>query len=170
MFFMHIDPAILFRMRALQNGASLSLFLALLFAHVLCYGLYLFPGSLLMWQLAVPVNRVFGPMLLTFDFSFGHGPAAAFAVLGMLAMVPILSYLRRYWLGTAISGHLALAVCGVLTWGALIRASHSSVSASLGPVLDGGSIDMQTFILATLTLLLTGFCAFNHFEFCRPQR
>ena len=167
---MPINSAILFRMRALQNGASLSLFLALLFAHALCYGLYLYPGSLLMWQLAVPVNRVFGPLLLNFDFSFGQGPAAAFAVLGMLTIAPLLSYRNRHWLGTAVSGHLALAVCAVLTWGALLRASKTSVAASLAPVLNGGSIDMRTIILATLTLLLAGFCAFNHVEFYRPQR
>ena len=95
------------RVYAVQNGMAACLFLLLLAAEALAYLLHSFPSVEILWMLTISANRIAGPLLNVADHLI-QLPFALLAILALAVLIPIISYRRRSWLGTAISGHVAL--------------------------------------------------------------
>lgn len=158
------------RITIAENSLAALVFFFLLAAQTLAYLLYCFPGSELLWALSVPFNRLAAPMLDPFGAWLGLGPLQSIAILGLIAAIPILAHLGRNWLGTSISGHVALAVLVILTAGAMQRAQTHQVSASLSPIFDPSAFDMSSAGLASATAMLVVLCGLNHIVFFARAR
>jgi hypothetical protein len=153
------------RITIAENSIAAAVFLFLLAAQSLAYLLYCYPGSELLWALSVPFNRLAAPVLDPLDAWLGVGPLTSIAMLGAVAAAPVLAHLGRNWLGTSVSGHVALAVSVVLTAGAMQRAQTHQVSASLAPIFDPSAFDMSSTGLALATAALVVLCGLNHIVF-----
>ena len=149
----------------IQNFAASAVFLFLLIAQLLAYLLYLFPASELLWYLCIPFNRIASPILYAFDMWTGFGVLASVTMLAVLGVFPLIAHLRRSWLATAVSGHVAFGVCAVLTLGAMKRGQTGLVSASLSPTFYPSSLDMSSMSLAVITLAMIALCVVNHIVF-----
>jgi hypothetical protein len=159
------------RVYAVQNSLAAGVFAALLAAEGLAYLLYLHPSTSILWELTILLNRIAGPVLGNIDVGFGHGPLAAIAVLAAATLMPLIAWQRRHWLATAVSGHVALAISGFLTFAAVLRAQTGQLTASLDPLIDPASFDTNALALAAVTVLLIALCGLNHVMFfCRFGR
>lgn len=155
------------RVFIIQNSLAALVFGLLLTSELLAYLLYRYPSAEILWALTIPFNRIAGPMLSSIDFGFGKGPLASMAVLAAGVSLPLLAWRHRNWLGTAIAGHVALAICVVLTFGAVRRATTGSMSASLSPIIDPASMDANAVSLAIVSIVLVALCFLNHVAFFR---
>ena len=158
------------RIDTAENSLAAMVFFFLLAAQSLAYLLYCFPGSELLWALSVPFNRLAAPVLDPLDMLLGPGPLTSLAMLGAVVAVPLLAHLGRNWLGTSVSGHVALAVSVVLTAGAMQRAQTHQVSASLSPIFDPSAFDMGSTGLIVATAALVVLCGLNHIVFFARAR
>ena len=158
------------RVFAVQNLLAALVFALLLASQALAYLLYMYPSVETLWALTISFNRLTGPMHATADFGMGQGPFVSMAVLTAAAVLPILAWRRRHWLGTAVSGHVALAICVVLTFGAIRRAETGKMSASLFPLIDPASMGASALSLAAVTSILVALCCLNHVMFFRRIR
>ena len=158
------------RIYAIQNSLAALVFALLLMAQGVAYLLYLNPSSELLWALTIFLNRVAAPVLSVFDFGFGHGPFLSLTVLATAVVVPLLAWRARYWFGTAVSGHAALALCVVLTVGAVRRIGESQRSASLLPFADLPPVDSNALCLALVTIAMAILCIINHAMFFHKVR
>ena len=157
------------RLFVIQNALAALVFSGLLAAFCLRYLLYLKPGSALIWSMAIPANRLAGSLLETIDRWAGIGPAAVVLVLATAVCLPIVAGFRKSWLGTSISGHVALAVTIVLTYDAMNRAQVGRSTASLSPLFDPAIFDTNSTGLALATLVLVALCVLNHVVFLRRE-
>ena len=155
------------RVFIVQNSLAALVFGLLLTSELLAYLLFQYPSADILWTLSIPFNRISGPVISSIDFGFGKGPLASMAVLAAAVSLPLLALRRRNWLGTAVSGHVALAVCVVLTFGAVRRATTGSMSASLSPIIDPASMDANAVSLAIVSTVLVVLCFLNHVAFFR---
>lgn len=158
------------RITIAENSIATAVFLFLLAAQLLAYLLYCYPGSESLWALSVPFNRLAAPVLGPLDAWLGLGPLASLAMLGAVAALPVLAHLGRNWLGTSVSGHVALAVSVVLTAGAMQRAETHQASASLSPIFDPSAFDMSSTGLILATAALVVLCGLNHVVFFARAR
>ena len=118
------------RVYLVQNAMAACLFLSLLAAEGVAYLLHAFPSVEILWALSISANRIAGPFLGTADHLIGL-PFALLAILALATVLPLASYRLRSWLGTAISGHVALGLFVMLTYGALRRAATGHIMANL---------------------------------------
>ena len=152
------------RVYAIQNGIAASLFFLLLVAESLAYLLNYFPRTEMLWMLTISANRIAGPFLGVAD----HAIQLPFALLGILAIaivIPILAYRRRSWFGTAVSGHVALGVCVMLSYELLRREHIGHQTASLSKVFVPGVLDGSAIGLIAVTMVMGFLCLLNHFMF-----
>ncbi len=158
------------RIYAVQNILASLVFVILLGAQGLAYLLYLHPSSELLWALNIPLHRIASPLLGIFDFGFGQGAFASMTVLAITVILPLIAWWLRNWLGTAVSGHVALAVCVILTDGALRRIGPIERTASLTPFGGIPPVDSNTVCLAAVTLAMVILCFINHAMFFRRAK
>ena len=157
------------RVYAVQNGMAACLFLLLLAAEALAYLLHSFPSVEILWMLTISANRIAGPFLNVADHLI-QLPFALLAILALAVLVPIISYRCRSWLGTAISGHVALGLCVMLTFEALRRAHEGRSTASLSQVFDTAILNSGIVSLIAVTLVMAVLCLLNHIVFfARPK-
>jgi hypothetical protein len=158
------------RLNAVQNFMAAAVFSLLLATQASAYLLYLHPGSELLWMVTIPLNRICSPFLYAFDAWSGLGAISSIAVLAAAAAVPIMAQLARNWLGTACAGHVAFAVCALLTVGAMGRAGTHQASADLSAVFNSTGFDTNSAILALITAAFAALCLVNHVAFfARPR-
>jgi hypothetical protein len=150
---------------AVQNGLAFLLFFLLFATQASAYLLYLYPGIELFWMISVPLNRVFSPVLYAVDALSGLSFFASLAVLGAIALAPLIAQWARSWLGTAAFGHIAMAACALLTLGAMNRASTNQASADFAAVFAGARFDMNAAVFAAITLVFAVLCLSNHAAF-----
>ena len=149
---------------AVQNALAACLFLLLLTAEALAYLLNSFPSTEMLWELTIAANRIAGSFL----GAAGHAiqlPFALPAILAIAVAVPIIAYRRRSWLGTAISGHVALGLGVMLTYEAMKRAQTGHMTASLSQVFDPAILNSSTVSLIAVTLVMAVLCLLNHVMF-----
>ncbi len=152
------------RVYAIQNGIAAALFLLLLTNEVLAYLLNSYPSSETLWMLTLNINRLVGPFVATIEPYF-HQPYALMAALACAAMMPLVAYRRRSWLGTAVSGHMALGGYAVMSFTALDWFYRDVATASLaGDVYSLGKTT-GIFGLIAMTLLMVVLCLLNHVMF-----
>lgn len=154
---------------ATQNGLAACLFLLLLIAETSAYLLHSFPSAKMLWMLTISTNRIAGPILGKAD----HAIQWPFAVPGILAFAVIASffaYQRRSWLGTAISGHVALGLSVMLTFEAMKRSQTGHLTASLSGAFDPAILNGSTTSLVAVTLVMSVLCLLNHFMFFARRR
>ena len=152
------------RVYAVQNGLAACLFLLLLAAEALAYLLHSFPSVEMLWVLAISANRIAGPFLGAADHAI-QMPFALLAILAFAVVVPIIAFLRRNWLGTAISGHVALGLCVMLTYEALKRENTGHLTASNATIFDPAILNSSTVSLIAVTCVMAILCLLNHVMF-----
>src|SRR6185503_15331943 len=134
------------RVYAVQNGIAACLFLLLLTAETLAYLLHSFPSVEMLWMLTISANRIAGPFLSVADHAI-QTPFVLLAVLAIAVAAPLVAYRCRSWLGTAISGHVALGLCVMLTFEAMKRAQTGHLTASLSGAFDPATLNSSTMTL-----------------------
>ena len=152
------------RVYAVQNALAACLFLLLLTSEALAYLLNSFPSTEMLWELTIAANRIGGPFLAVADQAI-QLPFALLFILAIAVAVPIIAYRRRSWLGTAISGHVALGLSVMLTYEAMKRAQTGHMTASLSQAFDPRILDSNAMSLIIVTLVMSVLCLLNHFMF-----
>ena len=152
---------------AIQNTIGVLVFGGLLLTNLVSVLLHYNPGVSWLWAASISLHRIFGRMLEWAIFGGGQGPAISLALLALFAALPILSFVRRSWLGTAIVGHVALGMCFLLASDAIGRATMRINSASLAPYVETGLRDTSTLILVILSAATLVLCVINHIVFFR---
>ena len=149
---------------AAQNGIAACLFLLLLTAETSAYLLHSFPSMEMLWRVTISANRITGSLLGALDHAI-QLPFVLLAILAIAVVVPILAYRRRSWLGTAISGHVALGLCVMLTFEAMKQVQAGHLTASLSAAFDPAILNSSTISLIVVTLVMAVLCLLNHFMF-----
>lgn len=157
------------RIYAVENILAALVFGFLLAAHCVAVMLYIYPASELLWILSLTSNRLASPIFGAIDFGFGRGPALTFLVLTALTTAPLLAWRLRHRLMTAVSGHVALGTCVLLTLGALQRAAPIELAPSLKILGVVPPPDANSVCLASVTLAMICFCLVNHAMFFHPE-
>ena len=152
---------------AIQNTIGVVVFGGLLLTNLVSVLLHSNPGGAWIWAASISLYRVFGRMLDWAVFGGGQGPAISLAILGLLTGLPILSFVKRSWLGTAVVGHAALGMCVLLASDAIGRATMRIHSASLAPYVETGLRDTSAILLVILSAATLLLCVFNHIVFFR---
>jgi hypothetical protein len=153
-----------------QNAIGGLVFGGLLLTNLLSLLLDLFPREEWIWFMSIRFHRVFGLLLDWPIFGGGQGPIVSLSILLLLCLATVICYMRRSWLGTAAVGHVALALCVVLAWGALRSAAVPMYSASLGPMVAYGIWDLNAVVFVALSLATFALCAINHIVFFRQRK
>jgi hypothetical protein len=157
------------RVYAVQNGMAACIFLLLLTAETLAYLLHSFPSVEMLWVLTISANRIAGPFLSVADHAI-QMPFVLLAVLAFTVVVPIVAYRRRSWLGTAVSGHVALGLCVMLTYEAMKRENTGHLTASNAMAFDPAILNSGILSLIAVTLVMAILCLLNHIVFfVRPK-
>lgn len=152
---------------AIQNTIGVVVFGGLLLTNILSVLLHHNPGMAWIWAASISLHRIFGRMLDWAVFGGGQGPAASLAILAAFTALPILSFARRSWLGTAVVGHAALGISILLASDAIGRATVRLHSASLAPYVETGMRDTSAILLVILSAATLLLCIFNHIVFFR---
>lgn len=152
---------------ALQNSLSAAVLISLFLSQLFAYLLYLNPRSEWLWSWSMTIGRFTHPVLDLYDLFAPANPILSCALLALFSMTPLMAQLRRHWLGTSISGHIALAICVLCLAAAVDRRSHSQAFASRLAAFDPATFDFneRTVAFAGATLIIL--CALNHVFFFR---
>ena len=153
---------------AVQNGLAALVFALLFSGEALAYLLHAFPAAETLWRMTSLSNRLSGALLGTLSSLFTT-PFLLLALLGTAVTVPLLAWRHKHWLGTAISGHVALAAIVALAFGALKRNSTGHAVASLSDILDPRILDTGVLSLVLIGLVMLVLCALNHAAFFMGQ-
>ena len=140
---------------ALQNAMATLLFAILLATEMMRHLLYENPSSETLWWLTSLANRSVMPMLQYVNQMLPV-PDQLLAGLAAGVIVPLLAWWTRYWLVTAVSGHLVLGALIVLTLQHFPKGSVSLASLGLGG-----------WVLAALSLFVLVMCIADHVAFVR---
>jgi hypothetical protein len=135
---------------ALQNGMAALLFAALLGAELVRRLLYDYPQSELLWWLTIQSNRTVMPML-GYVNQLLPTPDRLLAGLAAGVIIPLLGWWARYWLVTAVAGHLTL--------GALLVMAVQIFREGNFPVASLGLVPLMLFVLMM--------CIADHVAFMR---
>ena len=148
----------------LQNGMAVGLFGLLFIAEASAYLLNAYPNWEFTWWLSLNSNRLVGSLLNIGD-SVLKIPYLLLAILAASVVLPIIALRRRSWLGTAISGHVALGAGVVISQNALLQVQHDRAVASLSAALDPTIMSPSALWFCTTTLVMLALCVLNHFMF-----
>lgn len=157
------------RIYALQNGLAAALFGLLFGAEILRHLLDSFPGTEILWRLTSFANLTVAPGLDLVG-STVTSPVALLGVLALAVALPIAAWRRRNWLGTAVSGHCALALMVLLAFCALKRHNSNVALASLSDVLDIRFYDTSAASFILLAAVMGVFCILNHVAFFHARK
>jgi hypothetical protein len=154
------------RFYAVQNGFAALFFSLLLGAELLRHLLSSFPGVEIYWRLASLSNRTVMPLLSAVSDVF-NSPVVTLVILGTGVLLPLVAWRYRHWLGTAISGHVALGCLVMITWWALKRNNTGTAMASLSDAFSPRLYDTSVVSLSLLSLAMAALCILNHVAFFR---
>ena len=149
---------------AIQNGLATCLFLLLLIAEGSAYALNIFPSSEYAWRISLTANRLAGPILNIGD-DLLQVPFLLLFVLAGAVILPYVAYRRRSWLGTAISGHVALGVGIFTSFNSLLQVGHDHNVASLSQTIDPSILSPTAWGFCSITVTMAVLCILNHFMF-----
>ncbi len=149
-----------------ENTMAALVFMTLLSANSLAYLLYNYPGSELLWRLSIPVGRAAAPVSLALENAFRHyALTVSICLLAGCILLPVYSYIRRSWLGTAVSGHIALAGIALMIANFADNELKITLTASnhwiINTDLLNGRIVMAGVVFAVMLVL----CILNHIMF-----
>lgn len=151
---------------ALQNAMAAILFASLLAADLLRHLLHAHPDSPTLWWLSAQANHSLMPVLRYFD-TYLETPEKLLAVLIAGIIVPLLAWRTRYWLATALAGHVTLAALLVMTDSLLRRQTMPIPSATLAGLLQVLRPSLPGFLLLGLSLFVLVMCVADHVAFFR---
>lgn len=151
---------------ALQNAIASLLFAMLLGAEMVRRLLHAYPQSDILWQLSVLANRTVMPVLQQVEAYF-QTPGQLLATLIAGVVVPLIAWWARYWLATAMAGHLALGMLILITEALLSRGRHARAWLGLGDMLDPARLGVPELLLAGLCLFVLVMCIADHVAFLR---
>jgi hypothetical protein len=166
-----LRPAGLRTFDTLQTCVAAVVFTSLLAANPVAYALYHNPGSEWLWRLSIPLNRAAEPVsqfILRFTL---HTVLASLALLALILAFSIFSYAKRFWLGIAITGHVALGGLAMMVWNLADRVSRNTMTAMAGDFWYADPSKLNTHVLVAGTILAVMFvlCILNHIVFFRHQ-
>jgi hypothetical protein len=150
-----------------QNALSFAVFLTLALSQLFAYALYLYPRSEWLWFLSVSFNRLVESALLLLEGTPLLNAAPQGLLLLMLCALPALALVRRSWLGTALTGHLALGLCAACGLKYVDQILFPAVSVSNGAAVALPPMSWNATILVVGTLLLAVLCTLNHILFLK---
>lgn len=150
----------------LQNGVAAAIAACLLLTELSRRLLYAYPESETLWWLTILSNRTVMPLLQLMEDHLGNPDWLVPALLAAVA-VSLLSWGTRYWFGTALSGHMALAALVVVTLSIFSRGrvlyGYSAPSELLGPI----NLPLLGIALGLLSLSVLIMCIADHVAFFR---
>ena len=149
---------------AIQNGLAACLFALLLVSESSAYVLHWFPTSEYTWWVSLTASRLAGPILNIADHLL-QVPFLLLFILVAAVILPYVAYRRRSWLGTAISGHVALGVGIFTTFNSLLQVGHDHNVASLSQTIDPTILSPTAWGFCSITLTMAVLCILNHFMF-----
>lgn len=152
---------------ALQNSLSTAVFVSLFLSQLFSYLLYLDPRSEWLWAWSITIGRFTFPILDIYDFFAPANPILSCALLALFSSCPLIAQLKRHWLATSISGHVALSICAVCLAAAVDRGWHSNDFASRLAAFDPAAFDFNEGTVAFAGIILIILCALNHVFFFR---
>ena len=151
---------------ALQNGMAAALSASLLAEDGLRRLLYAHPDSALLWWLSVHANRTLMPVMQYLEEHLVT-PERITACLVAGIVVPLLSWRTRYWLATALAGHLALVALAIITLSIFSRYTLSVESGSVLDILAAMRPSLAGYVFTGLTLFVLIMCIADHVAFLR---
>ena len=149
---------------ALQNAMAASLCGLLLAAEMLRRLVDQHPDSELLWRLVPLSNRTLLPVL-QFPEQFFPTPDRLLAALAAGILTPLLAWFTRYWLLTAVAGHVTLAALVVMTAAMLRRGNLELPLTEIPAAIAAGRVGVGLIILMALCLLLLVMCIADHLAF-----
>ena len=151
---------------ALQNSFAALLFAVLLGAELVRRLLYAYPQTELLWRLSGLANRTVMPVL---HYAEELLPTPDKLLLGLAAgvVLPLLAWWARYWLVTAIAGHVTLAALIVITFTVFQRGNMSLAELDLPAVLLTARPGLIGLALIGLCLFVLVMCIADHVAFLR---
>jgi hypothetical protein len=152
---------------ALQNSLSAAVLISLFLSQLFAYLLYLNPRSEWLWAWSIGIGRFTLPVLDVYDLVAPTNPVLSCTVLALFSLVPICAQLKRHWLGTSISGHIALGIYVMCLAAAIDRGTYSQDFASRFEAFDPATFDFNERTVAFAGLALIILCALNHVFFFR---
>lgn len=154
---------------ALQNAMAASFFALLLAADLLRRLVNAHPDSELMWRLSMLANRTVMPVL-RYGEQYAPTPDRLTAALLAGILLPLLAWLTRYWLLTAVAGHVMLAALIIMTL-TMLRGGNLELPLSHIPqAILAGRVGAGAFILFFLSLFMLVMCIADHLAFLRFMR
>lgn len=150
----------------LQNAMAALLFAAVLGAELVRRLLYHDPGSETLWRLSGLANRSVMPVL---HFMEQLLPGPDRLLLGLIGcvVIPLLAWRTRYWLATAVAGHVSLAALVVMAYSAFARSHAGLALAALSGELPLRQPDPAALVFLGLAVVMLVMCIADHVAFIR---
>ena len=151
---------------ALQNAMAAGLFAALLGAEFTRRLLHAYPDVGMLWWLSTLGNRTVMPVLRLAE-TFFKTPDRLVLALAVGILLPLLAWRARYWLFTAVAGHVTLGALLIMAYANLRRGTLMMPASDLHEVLALVRPDLTIFIFAVLIVLALVMCIADHVAFLR---
>lgn len=158
-----IKPALFI---GLQNAMAALLFSGVLTAELVRRLLYHYPGSEELWRLSALSNRSVLPVL-RFMEDLLPGPDRLLLGLVGCVVVPLLAWRTRYWLATAVAGHVTFAALMVMAYSAFVRSRSGLALAALSGDIPLRQPDPAALIFLALAVMMLVMCIADHVAFIR---
>lgn len=151
---------------ALQNASASLLFALLLGTDTVRRLLYEHPQSETLWWLSTLANRSVMPVL---NYAEQLLPTPQKLTFGLAAgvVIPLLAWWTRYWLATAIAGHVTLAALVVIAYETFRRGNMALASLGLPDAIGSVHPGAGGYALLALTFFVLVMCISDHVAFVR---
>jgi hypothetical protein len=164
-----LRPAGLRTFDTLQTCGAAVVFTALLAANPVAYALYHNPNNEWLWRLSIPLNRAAEPLSQLIHSLTTHPVAVSLVILVLVLGFSISSYLKRNWLGIAVSGHVALAGLAMSAWNLVDQSVQRTVTASSIWYVDPLQLNARVWVTGTVLAVMFVLCILNHIVFFRHR-
>lgn len=154
---------------ALQNALAAGLSTLLLGSELLRRLLYAYPQHEILWQLSALSNATVMPVL-RFAEQFLPTPGQLLAGLVAGIVIPLAAWWTRYWLATAVAGHLSLAALIIMTYYAFRRGNVAIAWSDIPQALVTNRLDPAAILFFLLGLFVLVMCLADHLAFFRFMR
>lgn len=150
----------------LQNAMAASIFAALLGAEFTRRLLYAHPDIGILWWLSTLANRTVMPVLHLAETIFKTPDRL---VLGLAAgvVMPLIAWWARYWLATAVAGHVTLGALLIMAYANLRRGTLIMPARDVHEFLALLRPDPTILIFMALIGLTLVMCIADHVAFLR---
>ena len=152
------------RVFAIQNGMAAGLFVFLFITEALSYLLHAYPSVELLWVLSVNTDSIAGELLMIADDAI-QIPCLLLIILATATLIPLISYRRLNWFGTAVSGHVALGGMVMMVLTGKTFGSLPVETASLSRNFVPANIDSGIASLMIMAMVMSILCLANHVMF-----